>query len=147
MNTQKLGGLSALAQVAISIANMIVALVVLPMMGFENTTDLADPAQAIALKTPLLALELFKIASAVVIGVTFISVGRCLRVRAPIAINVAAISGGIGVALLLLGGVIGIVTLHQPGAPASSVAGLINTSACSPSPEPDSGFFYQVGLP
>jgi len=126
MTLSKLGGLAAFGQTTLSIANLIVALIILPMMGFTNMSDLADPIKALSLKTPLLTLEVFKIASALVISLTIIVVGRRLRVQAPTLIVVATGFGLFGTIVLAIGGIIGIGALNSESASAASSAGLIN---------------------
>lgn len=126
MNTSKLGGTAALTQTAITIANIVVAMGVLPALGFTSMADLSDPATALALKTPLLLLEVFKIASAIVIGLTIFAVSRRLRVHAPTLITLTTVIGFIGVLLLAVGGVIGIGALNSESASAASLSGLIN---------------------
>jgi hypothetical protein len=126
MSAFKIGGYAAFAQTLISILNLVLGVVVLPMMGFREMADLADPARALSLKTPLLVLELLKLVAAIALVLIILSAGRRLRVHAP-TLNVISMAAGlIGTALLLLAGVIGIITLNASAAPAASTAGVIN---------------------
>lgn len=126
MFTSKVGGYAALAQTLISILNLIFGVVVLPMLGFREMADLANPARALALKTPLLVLEVLKLAGAIALVFLILSVGRRLRNVAPTIILVATVAGLIGAGLLALAGVMGLLTLTASTAPAAWTSGVIN---------------------
>lgn len=126
MFTSKVGGYAALAQTFISILNLIFGVVVLPMMGFRGMDDLADPARALALKTPLLVLEVLKLTAAIALIFLILSVGRRLRNVAPTIILVATAAGLIGAGFLALAGVMGLLTLTASAAPAAWTSGVIN---------------------
>ena len=59
---------AAAAQAVISIANVVMGFGVLPAIGFTGMSDFADPEKARTLIAPLVVLELFKLASAAVVG-------------------------------------------------------------------------------
>ncbi len=59
---------AAASQAVISIANLIIAVGVLPALGFTGMSDFADPEKAGRLLIPLVVLELLKLGSAAVVG-------------------------------------------------------------------------------
>ncbi len=60
--------LAVTGQAAISIVNLVIAVGVLPALGFTGMHDFADPDKASRLMIPLIALELLKLVSAAAVG-------------------------------------------------------------------------------
>ena len=107
-------GLAALAQAGISMANLVVAVGVLPAMGFRDTQDFADPAKVQHLAGPLMTLEMLKIASALALIVTIVGVSCRLRSTHPALELMVVATGVVGTLMLFSGGALGLFALSKP---------------------------------
>jgi hypothetical protein len=125
----RLGSRAALAQAALSLANLIIAVGVLPALGFQEMSDFADPAKAQALLAPLTFLELLKFASTAAVAIVVLALFRRFRSTSPRALTLATTAGLMGAALLFGSGLVGlggVVSGPQIAAEAVTVTAVAN---------------------